>query len=138
MARIYRTFAVALFVPLAVACGGATSHDTVIRPGEWGSADASLRVTLQGATMELAAGNCYGSFASVRGSIPAEAFELDGTFTQRMGAYPGYVEFPATISGTVSGNGITITVAVPSLMRVIGPYTLRHGVDPGLSPCLYP
>ena len=43
---------------------------------------------------------------------------------------------PATYSGSVRGDTMTLVIDVPAIGARIGPYTLRRGADPMLMRCL--
>jgi hypothetical protein len=55
-----------------------------------------------------------------------------------MGAYPGYVQYAAQYTGTITGDAMTLTIVIPSQQRTIGPFHLTANVAPSWSPCLYP
>jgi hypothetical protein len=107
--------------------------------GVWGSQQASLSVTGDGAVLQiLASGGCYGSYGDVPVPIPSGHFQLSGTYTQLTGVYPGRVSYAATYSGTVLASELTITVTVPTLATSLGPFSLRRGVQTTWPACLYP
>lgn len=92
-----------------------------------------------GATVQvLASGGCYGSYGAIDHPIPAGAFTLSGTFTQLMGAFPGFVRYPAEYTGTVTGSTMTLTINVPTEPLTLGPFQLTAGVTTSWSACLYP
>ena len=106
---------------------------------DWGSDQVSLQMTGSEARVEfLASGGCYGSFGVIDHPIPAGTFTLSGTFTQLMGAFPGFVQYPAEFTGTLAGNRLTISVNVPTQSLTLGPYQLAAGVTQSWSACLYP
>jgi hypothetical protein len=107
--------------------------------GPWGSDKASLAVTDTGAVLQiLASGSCFGSYGEVSRPIATPAFDLPGTYTQLTGAYPGKVVYAAQYSGSVSGDQITLSIAVPALQQTFGPYDLTRGVSSSWTACLYP
>jgi len=107
--------------------------------GAWGSADASLVVADTGAALQLlASGSCYGSFGTFHGPIQTGAFDLSGTYTQLIGAYPGRIRYAAQFSGVATVDRIALTITVPALKQTIGPFALTRGVSNSWSPCLYP
>lgn len=118
--------------------------DMPLPPGIWGSDQASVTIRGGSATVEifsagLPPGGCYGSYGDVSGEIPNGRFSLPGTFTQLTGAYPGKIEYPAAqFTGVVEGKRMAITITVPSLPRVLGPFVLTAGVTNAWGPCLYP
>jgi hypothetical protein len=114
-----------------------------VQPGVWGSENASLIVTKAGATLDLLSltlpnGGCFGSYGEVTQPIPNGNFSIAGTYTQLIGAYPGKVEYAARYSGVVESSRISITITVPTLEQVFGPFLLTAGVNNAWSPCLYP
>jgi hypothetical protein len=129
---------------------GRTRHTIIVAPrsgepvrGVWGSDKASLRVKESGATLDILAlalpsGSCFGTYGEIAQPIPRGRFTLAGTYTQLMGVYPGRVDYPAQFSGSVEGNTITITIAVPSQQQSFGPFVLTYGVNNAWTPCLYP
>jgi hypothetical protein len=109
------------------------------QPGTWGSNQVSLTISESKATLQiLASGGCYGSYGEIDQPIPSGAFELSGSFTQLTGVYPGRVQYPARFSGTVAGSHLTLSMAVPALQRLLGPFTLTHGVTQTWPACRYP
>lgn len=107
--------------------------------GSWGSAQAGLAVTGSGATLQvLASGGCYGSYGTFAAPVAAATFDVTGTWTQLTGAYPGKTQYAARFSGSLAGDRLTLTVAVPSLGGAIGPFVLTRGVTSAWNACLYP
>ena len=106
--------------------------------GVWGSSLASLATTGGGATLQILAGDCYGSYGTIGAPIPRGPFALAGTYTQLIGAYPGMIQYDATFSGSVTGNQMVITVEVPALQESFGPFDLTYGVLTSWEPCRYP
>ncbi len=86
----------------------------------------------------LASGGCYGSYGQFSQEIPNGRFSLPGTYTQFTGVSPGRRDYAAQFSGFVEGARVTITVTVPGLSLVLGPFVLTHGVTNTWGPCLYP
>ena len=110
-----------------------------VPPGTWGSEKASLKVTKEGATLEiLASGGCFGSYGEITQPIPNELFAIAGTYTQLIGAYPGKLVYAAQFSGVVVANRMSIAITVPALPQILGPFQLSDGVKNVWSPCLYP
>jgi hypothetical protein len=107
--------------------------------GTWGSDQATLTVVGTSATLRiLASGACYGSFGDFDQPTPGGAFSVPGTYTQLIGAYPGKVQYAAQFSGTVSGHQIALTVTVPALQEMLGPFALAQGRSAAWPACLYP
>jgi hypothetical protein len=117
--------------------------DGFILPGVWGSENASLTITRDGAKLDLLSspfpnGGCFGAFGEMAQPIPKGAFSIAGTYTQLMGVYPGKIEYAARCSGVVEGSRMSIAIAVPALQQTFGPFLLTVGVSNAWSPCLYP
>ena len=127
--------AATLGLALAIAACDSTGPD---QGSVWGSNEAGLTISESKATLLIAAGNCYGSFGEIAQPIPSGSFTLSGTFTQLMGAYPGKVQFDAQFVGTVEGTHMMLSINVPSLQKVIGPFNLTEGVAKTFPACLYP
>jgi hypothetical protein len=119
------------------ACAGGPT-ETSAAAGRWGSDQASLTNQGNAATLQVAAGQCYGSYGQTDQAIPNGSFSVPGTYTQLEGAYPGKVQYAAQFTGTVQGTQMQITVNVPALNRDVGPFVLTRGVNSGLPRCLYP
>jgi hypothetical protein len=114
-----------------------------LSPGVWGSDKASVTVKGGSANVEILAGamppgGCFGSYGDIAQEIPNGHFSLLGTYTQLTGVYPGKVQYPAQFSGSVEGTEMTLTISVPELPRVLGPFILTYGVTNAWGPCLYP
>jgi len=105
----------------------------------WGSDQASLSVTAQGATLQiLASGDCYGSYGEITQPIGFGSFTLPGRYTQLMGVAPGYVRYPAEFSGSIVRGLMTLSVSIPTLQQNLGPFHLTLGEGRTWPPCLYP
>lgn len=105
----------------------------------WGSEQASLQVKESGATLQILGGqSCYGASGEITGAFGTNSFTLPGTYTQLMGAYPGYVSYPAQFSGTMVRGTISLTVSIPSTQQMLGPFVLTHGEGRTWPACLYP
>ena len=111
-------------------------------PGEstdWGSDQAGLTISESSATLQIVtAGGCYGSFGEITQPVLSSSFTLSGTYTQLMGVYPGFVEYPAEFSGTIDRGLMTLTISIPSLQQTLGPFRLSRGVVKTWPACLYP
>src|SRR5262249_11361492 len=108
----------------------APHSDTYAQPGVWGSEKASLAISKEGATLEiLASGGCFGSYGEMTRPIPQGLFSIVGTYTQLTGVYPGRIQYAAQYSGVVEGNRMSITITVPALPQVFGPFPLAYGVN---------
>lgn len=114
-----------------------------VLPGVWGSENASLTVTQDGAKLDLLSqslptGGCFGSYGEIPRPIPNGPFSIAGTFTQLTGVYPGKIQYAAQHSGVVEADKISLTVLVPELRQSFGPFLLARGVSNSWTPCLYP
>jgi hypothetical protein len=112
-------------------------------PGVWGSSQASLTISdawarLEVLSLNLPTGACYGTFDAIGARVPNGRFSLSGTHTQLVGFFPGHVEYPASYSGAVDGDRLTITATVPATQQTFGPYVLTRGVSNAWTPCVYP
>jgi hypothetical protein len=117
--------------------------DGFVQPGVWGSENASLTTTKDGAkldllSMALPTGGCFGAYGEMARPIPNGSFSIEGTYTQLTGVYPGKIEYAARYSGVVEGNRMSIAIAVPALQQGFGPFLLTAGVNNAWSPCLFP
>ena len=121
---------------LSVACG---TLDPAPRATTWGSDQASLVIVGNKATVQvLASGGCYGSSGEISQAIPSGTFTVSGTYTELMGAFPGYVQYAAEYSGSIAGDAMTLTISIPSRQRTIGPFHLTAGVATSWAACMYP
>lgn len=121
---------------LVIAACGSTEPD---QPGVWGSNQASLIIVDGKATLQIVTpGDCYGSFGEIDQPIGSGSFTLSGTYTRFMGVYPGSAQYPAQFVGTVAGRHMTLSVSVPALQQMLGPFLLIRGVVKMWPPCLYP
>ena len=127
---------------LIVATAACYQESPPVNPGAvgvWGSDQARLEVTDTSAALVIMAGDCYGSRADAMRSIPSDSFSVAGTYTQFIGAYPGFIQQAALIAGRAEGNHVIISVVLPDTGQVVaGPFTLELGVNPTVSQCLYP
>jgi hypothetical protein len=119
-------------------CGTPVASETAGSTA-WGSDAADLAVRADGSTLRLlASGGCVGSYVDAAVPITSLSFDLPGTFTQLTGVFPGRVTHTAQITRTLRGTLMRLTVAVPSLSRVIGPLDLTRGVSHNWPNCQYP
>jgi hypothetical protein len=128
-------------IGIALACSDRVplAQDNSAPRGTWGSNIASLTIKDSSATLQiLASGGCYGAYAEIDQPIPTPRFALFGVYTQLIGAFPGKVQYAAQYSGSVKGTQMLITVAVPALQQVFGPFSLTYGLNTTWAPCLYP
>lgn len=129
------SFAVATPLLLgALACATGPS-DT----DHWHSGVASLTLTDSTSTLNLLApGDCIGSFGTLATRPGSGAFDVPGTYTQLIGAYPGFVVHPARFAGSVSAKQVSVTIAVADMGTVLGPFVLTAGRAPLWDTCRYP
>jgi hypothetical protein len=127
-------------IGIALACSDRlpSSANESAQRGMWGSNTASLTTKDSSATLQILNGNCYGAYGQIDQPIVTGHFDLPGTYTQLIGAYPGKVEYPAQYSGTAAGNQLSIAVTVPTLQMTFGPFNLTYGMNSAWTPCLYP
>lgn len=129
-------FAFSLLAASACSQDATEPADGSAKLGRWGSAEALLTTTETGATLDVVASGCIGSYGDIQQRIPAGDFTLTGTFTQLMGAYPGMVVYPAQFKGSAGGDTVVITITANGQTR--GPFTVVYGRGETRSRCLYP
>jgi hypothetical protein len=129
--------AASLVLSLASVACSPTAPD---QQATWGSDQASLTIHQNTATFQiLASGGCYGSYGEIEnGSRLSGTFALSGTYTELTGVFPGSRQYAAQFTGTVAGNHMTLSVSVPALQQVLGPFTLTSGVEKTWPACRYP
>jgi hypothetical protein len=119
------------------ACERALPPGDEIAQGTWGGEDSGL-IVQQGAA-HLHIGCTFGDFAA---PIPLDGhgrFSVSGSYMLR--AYPVAVgpSLPATFTGLVRGEELTVGVTVNDTVRdetvSLGPVTLVLGRDPRMGPC---
>ncbi|MCY7338985.1 MAG: hypothetical protein LH465_03400 [Sphingomonas bacterium] len=128
----------ALLVALLVSGCAATPLRAPVT-GQWGGEHVGLMLNSGGGgalDYDCAAG-------SIDGPVVTDAagrFTATGTHTpghggpDRVGEVPP--RHPATYSGSVRGDVMTLVIDVPAIAARIGPYTLRRGAMPNLMRCL--
>jgi hypothetical protein len=133
-----RLRAASLVLLLASVACGPTAPDQQL---PWGSDQASLTIEQNNtATLHIvASGGCYGSYGEIeQGSRLSGTFALSGTYTELTGVFPGSRQYTAEYTGTVAGNLMTLSVNVPALQRILGPFTLTSGVEKTWPACHFP
>lgn len=104
--------------------------------GTWGGDHAEMRSRSDGTTFEF---DCaVGSVKTALAVAEDGSFEWQGTYVTERGNpnVQGEIDArPATYSGTVAGNTMTLTVDVPSLDIREGPFTLKEGARGFLRKC---
>ena len=134
-----RAFPFVVAVALA-ACRSSTPPPLVpseIAAGTWGGDTAAVIVNDTLVHVHVAC-----TFGDIAGRVALDAtghFSATGTYVLR--AYPVYVgpELPARFTGVVSGDHLTIAVAVNDTTTgkavALGPVTVTLGADPKMGPC---
>ena len=124
----------AILLTLAVlACPTSTSTPITEVAGTWGGDNAGLIVS--GTDVHVHIGCTLGDAV---GPISPDAngrFEASGTYN--VDAYPvdrGIVH-PASFTGQIAGQTMTLTVSLTDTGRVLGPVTLVYGKEPKMGPC---
>ena len=116
-----------------LACSAATSTPITDVVGTWGGDNAGMIVT--GTDIHVHIGCTLGDAV---GPIRPDAngrFEASGTYN--VDAYPvdRGITHPATFSGRIIGQTMTLTVSLTDTARVLGPVTLIYGKEPKMGPC---
>lgn len=106
--------------------------------GQWGGQHVGLEISETGGTLDY---DCArGAIDGPLVSDPSGRFVASGTHVPGTGG-PVQVgvtprSYPATYSGSVSGDTMNLLVEVPAISARIGPYALRRGAEPVLLRCL--
>jgi hypothetical protein len=116
-----------------LACSAATSARIREVSGTWGGDNAGMIVTNTDVHVHI---GC--TLGDAVGPIHPDAdgrFEATGTYN--VDAYPvdRGITHPATFSGQVIGQMMTLTVSLSDTARVLGPVTLIYGKEPKMGPC---
>jgi hypothetical protein len=116
-----------------LACSAATSARITEVSGTWGGDNAGMIVTNTDVHVHI---GC--TLGDAVGPIHPDAdgrFEATGTYN--VDAYPidRGITHPATFSGQVIGQTMTLTVSLSDTARVLGPVTLIYGKEPKMGPC---
>jgi hypothetical protein len=128
MTRI--TVILSIFVALACYASSAPITEVV---GTWGGDDAGLIVTDTDVHVHI---GC--TLGDALGPIRPDAygrFEASGTYN--VDAFPinRGITHPARFTGQITGQTMTLTVALTDTARVLGPVTLTFGKEPKMGPC---
>ena len=124
---------VALSIFAVIACSAATSARITEVVGTWGGDNAGLIVTDTDVHVHI---GC--TVGDAVGPIHPDAdgrFEATGTYN--VDAYPvdrGIIH-PATFTGQIIDQTMTLTVTLTDTARVLGPVTLTYGKEPIMGPC---
>lgn len=129
MTRI--TAILSIFVVLA--CSAATSTPITQVVGTWGGDNAGLIVSDTDVHIHI---GC--TLGDAVGPIhPDENGRFEATGTYNVDAYPvdrGIIH-PATFTGQIIEQTMTLTVSLTDTARVLGPVTLTYGKEPQMGPC---
>jgi len=122
-----------LSVFATVACSAATSARITDVVGTWGGDNAGLIVTNTDVHVHI---GC--TLGDALGPINPDAngrFEATGTYN--VDAYPVNrgITHPATFTGQIIDQTMTLTVSLTDTARVLGPVTLVYGKEPQMGPC---
>ncbi|MFN8574284.1 MAG: hypothetical protein U0132_19695 [Gemmatimonadaceae bacterium] len=123
---------------VVIACADGHPSDPA-NQSVWGDDQSALVVRADGVTLQrLASGGCVGSYATSTTPINSLSFDLPATYTQYVGAAPGHLDYPATISGAFRDDHMRLTVVVPAIGLTLGPLDLIKGVAHSWESCRYP
>jgi hypothetical protein len=127
-----RIFAV-LSILATVACPTATSAHITEVVGTWGGDNAGMIVNSTDVHVHI---GC--TLGDALGPINPDAngrFEATGTYN--VDAYPvdRGITHPATFTGQIIDQTMTLTVSLTDTQRVLGPVTLVYGKEPKMGPC---
>jgi hypothetical protein len=116
-----------------LACSSATTARITEVAGTWGGDNAGLIVTDTDVHVHI---GC--TLGDAVGPIHPDAdgrFEATGTYN--VDAYPvdRGITHPATFSGQIIGETMTLTVSLTDITRVLGPVNLTYGKEPKMGPC---
>ena len=116
-----------------IACSAATPTPITDVVGTWGGDNAGLIVN--GTDVHVHIGCTLGDAV---GPIVADEngrFEVSGTYN--VDAYPVNrgITHPASFTGQIVGQTMTLTVSLTDITRVLGPVTLIYGKEPTMGPC---
>jgi hypothetical protein len=116
-----------------LACSAATSTPITQVVGTWGGENAGLIVSNTDVHVHI---GC--TLGDAVGPINPDAngrFEATGTYN--VDAYPvdRGITHPATFTGQIIDQTMTLTVSLTDTARVLGPVTLTYGKEPQMGPC---
>src|ERR1700694_1883701 len=116
-----------------LACSAATSTPITQVVGTWGGDNAGLIVSNTDVHIHI---GC--TLGDAVGPIHPDAngrFEATGTYN--VDAYPvdRGITHPATFTGQIIDQTMTLTVSLTDIARVLGPVTLTYGKEPQMGPC---
>src|SRR6202521_5619403 len=116
-----------------LACSAATSTPITQVVGTWGGDNAGLIVSDTDVHVHI---GC--TLGDALGPIHPDAngrFEATGTYN--VNAYPvdRGITHPATFTGQIIDQTMTLTVSLTDIARVLGPVTLIYGKEPQMGVC---
>ncbi|HEY8852123.1 MAG TPA: hypothetical protein VIM36_08080 [Gemmatimonadaceae bacterium] len=122
-----------LSIVAVLACSAATSAHFTEVVGTWGGDNAGLIVSNTDVHVHI---GC--TLGDALGPINPDAngrFEATGTYN--VDAYPvdRGITHPATFTGQIIDQTMTLTVSLTDTARVLGPVTLVYGKEPQMGPC---
>ncbi len=122
-----------LSVFATLACSAATSARITDVVGTWGGDNAGLIATSTDIHVHIGCtlGDAIGPVHPDKNG----RFETRGTYN--VNAYPldrGIIH-PATFTGQITGQTMTLTVSLTDTARVLGPVSLTYGKEPRMGPC---
>ena len=125
--------AAAALVVAAIACSAATSTPITEVVGTWGGDNAGMIVN--GTDIHVHIGCTLGDAVGPIHPGADGRFEIAGTYN--VDAYPVNrgITHPATFSGQIVGQTMTLSVTLTDTGQVLGPVTLVYGKEPKMGPC---
>ena len=130
--RIHAIVSIVAMVSI-LACSSATTARITEVAGTWGGDNAGMIVTDTDVHVHI---GC--TLGDAVGPIHPDAdgrFEATGTYN--VDAYPvdRGITHPATFSGQIVGQTMTLSVSLSDTARVLGPVILIYGKEPKMGPC---
>lgn len=122
-----------LFIVAVLACSAATSTPVTEVTGTWGGDNAGLIVNDTDVHVHI---GC--TLGDAVGPIRPDAdgrFEASGTYNVDAFPVDRGITHPATFTGQIVGQTMTLTVSLNDTARVLGPVTLIYGKEPKMGPC---
>ena len=116
-----------------IACSAATSTPVTDVVGTWGGDNAGLIVN--GTDVHVHIGCTLGDAIGPIVAGENGRFEVSGTYN--VDAYPVNrgITHPASFTGQIVGQTMTLTVSLTDITQVLGPVTLTYGKEPTMGPC---
>lgn len=132
--RTARAVGASLLIAAGVAaCTDATEPEL---EGKWGGPEATLLLSALGGSVEYACG--AGTIDPGWRIEPGGRWLATGQHSMGGGPLPagGRPPHPATYTGTLRGDVLTFTVAIPDLSLTLGPFRVVRGADGVAEMCL--